>query len=57
MLEAFSYLLQLVGLILLVIGYRTSNRNMLLAAAFILWTGSGVPDLVRGFSDGWHAVR
>jgi hypothetical protein len=57
MLEAFSYLLQLVGLILLVIGYRTSNRNMLLAAAVILWIGSGVPDMVQGFNDGWRSVR
>jgi hypothetical protein len=57
MLEACSYLLQLVGLILLVIGYRTSNRNLLLAAALILWIGSAVPDLVQGFNEGWRSVR
>jgi hypothetical protein len=57
MLEALSYLLQLAGLILLVIGYRTSNRKLLLAAALILWIGSGVPDMVQGFNDGWRPVR
>lgn len=57
MLEAFSYLLQLAGVFLLVIGYRHSNRNQLLAAALILWIGAGVPDIVNGFSDGWHSAR
>jgi len=57
MLEAFSYLLQLAGLILLVFGYRKSSRDMLLAAALLLWIGGGVPDIVNGFNDGWRSVR
>jgi len=55
MADILSCLLEIVGLILLVLGYRRNNRNLLLAAALCLWIGAGVNDFVRGFLDGAHA--
>jgi uncharacterized membrane protein len=57
MIEAFSYLLEIAGVILLIIGYRKSNRNMLLAAAVLLWVGCGVPEFVEGFTEGLQSAR
>lgn len=55
MAEPLSYLLEIIGLVLLVLGYRRNNRNLLLAAALCLWIGAGVNDFVRGFLDGAQA--
>lgn len=55
MTDALSYLLEIIGLVLLVIGYRKNNRNLLLAAAICLWLGAGVNDFVRGLIDGYGA--
>lgn len=52
MLDTLALLVQLIGLILLVFGYRTSNRNLLLCAALCLWFGGGIPDFAAGFMDG-----
>jgi hypothetical protein len=51
MADIIAYTLEIVGLILLVLGYRRNNRNLLLAAALCLWIGAGVNDFVRGFMD------
>lgn len=53
---AISLAIQLLGLILLVMGFRGSNRNMLLGAALLLWFGAGSVDFVHGFIDGVNAV-
>lgn len=52
MANAASYVLEVVGLVLLVIGYRRSNRNLLLAASLCLWFGGSLSDFVHGFMDG-----
>ena len=52
---AISLAIQLLGLILLVMGFRGSNRHMLLGAALLLWFGAGSVEFVQGFIDGWHA--
>ena len=41
-----------VGAILLVLGYRKTNRNLLLAAAVLLFLTGTIGDLTSGFSDG-----
>jgi len=53
----FSYLLGILGLVLLVIGYRKTNRNLLLAAALVLCFGAGFDDFSRGFMDGVNSTR
>jgi hypothetical protein len=52
---AISLVLQLLGLIFLVMGFRNANRNMLLGAALLLWFGAGSSDFIHGFIDGVHA--
>lgn len=54
MLEMLSQLVQLVGVVLLVLGFRKSNRSMLLGAALCLWIGPDISDIVLGFNAGWH---
>jgi hypothetical protein len=51
-----SSVIQLVGLILLVAGFRSTNRNLLLGAALLLWFGAGSSDFVHGFMEGMHAT-
>jgi len=55
MADILSYLLEITGLVLLVLGYRRNNRNLLLAAALCLWIGGGINDFARGFLDGANA--
>lgn len=52
MADFIAYTLEIIGLVLLVLGYRRNNRNLLLAAALCLWIGAGVNDFARGFMDG-----
>jgi hypothetical protein len=49
-----SLVIQVLGLILLIAGFRGGNRNMLLGAALLLWFGAGTSDFVHGFIDGVH---
>jgi hypothetical protein len=44
--------LLIVGLIALVIGYRRTNRNVLLFAALTLLAAGAVSEFVTGFNDG-----
>jgi hypothetical protein len=53
---AISLVIQLLGLILLVMGFRSTNRNMLLGAALLLWFGAGYFDFVNGFIGGVSAA-
>jgi hypothetical protein len=53
---AISLAIQLLGLILLVMGFRSTNRNMLLGAALLLWFGAGSFDFVTGFIGGLNAA-
>jgi hypothetical protein len=52
---AISLVLQLLGLVFLVMGFRNANRNMLLGAALLLWFGAGSSDFIHGFIDGVHS--
>jgi hypothetical protein len=52
MTHTLSYLLEIVGLVLLVIGYRKANRNLMLAAALLLWFGGSFDGFVQGFLNG-----
>lgn len=52
---AISLVLQLLGLVFLVMGFRNANRNMLLGAALLLWFGAGSSDFIHGFIDGAHS--
>jgi len=51
-----SLVIQILGLILLIAGFRGGNRNMLLGAALLLWFGAGTSDFVHGFIDGVHSA-
>ncbi|WP_275041321.1 hypothetical protein [Massilia sp. 9096] len=39
-------------MVLLAVGYRKTNRNLLLAAALMMWLGAGLNDFTQGFVDG-----
>jgi len=54
--EVISLVIQLLGLVLLIAGFRGSNRNMLLGAALLLWFGAGSFDFVNGFIGGVSAA-
>jgi hypothetical protein len=47
-----SYLLEIIGLVVLVIGYRKANRNLLLAAALLLWFGGSFEGFAGGLMHG-----
>jgi hypothetical protein len=53
--DVISLVIQLLGLVLLVAGFRGANRNLLLGAALLLWFGAGTSDFVHGFIQGAHA--
>lgn len=46
-----------VGVILLVVGYRKNDRNLLLAAAVVLLLVGGLSDFAGGFNDGFMMGR
>jgi len=46
-----------VGLILLVVGYRKNHRNLLLCAAITLFLSAGLGSMVEGFRDGYLTSR
>jgi hypothetical protein len=52
MTNTISYVLEIIGLVLLVMGYRKSNRNLMLAAALLLWFGGSFNGFVSGLVDG-----
>lgn len=41
--------------VLLTIGYRKNNRNMMLVASLCLLLGLAAPDFIRGFQEGYSA--
>ena len=47
----------LIGLVLLVVGYRSRNRNVMLSAAIILFMSAAVDRLVGGFLEGYRESR
>jgi hypothetical protein len=54
--DIISSVIQIVGLILLVAGFRNANRNLLLGAALLLWFGAGSSDFIHGFIEGSRAA-
>jgi len=56
MTSTIFYLLQVIAIILVVMGYRNNNRNLLLAAALCIWAGYGTEDFVSGFIEGYRRV-
>ncbi|CAH0179952.1 hypothetical protein [Stenotrophomonas lactitubi] len=51
--DAVNYLLLAAGLVALVLGYRRSNRNMLLCAGLLLLAFNGIEDFADGFAAGY----
>ncbi|HDS0950625.1 TPA: hypothetical protein QDZ34_000699 [Stenotrophomonas maltophilia] len=51
--DALNYVLLAAGLVMLVLGYRRSNRNLLLCAGLLLLAFNGVEDFAAGFADGY----
>jgi hypothetical protein len=50
-----SFALEISGIIVLTLGYRKSNRNLMLLGAVLLWTGGSVNDMVHGYLAGYKA--
>jgi hypothetical protein len=48
--------LLLIGLGVLVFGYRKNSRNVLVVAALVLLASVAIPDFVAGFQDGVAGV-
>ncbi len=55
--ETLSRIIELLALGGLIYGYIKKNRNIMLASAIVLWIGSALPDLKKGFSEGFQAGR
>lgn len=51
--DALNYVLLAAGVGMLVLGYRRSNRNLLLCAGLLLLAFNGVEDFAAGFADGY----
>jgi len=47
-------ILSILGIVMLVIGYRKNSRNILLAGAIILACGCALQEFVKGFLKGWQ---
>lgn len=43
-----------IGVVLLVIGYRRSHRNLLLSGATVLFASAVVQPFIQGFIQGFH---
>jgi hypothetical protein len=44
--------LLILGVAMLVLGYRKNNRNILAASALVLLVSAGIADFVQGFEQG-----
>lgn len=53
--EYIEIALFIVGVVVLVIGYRKNHRNVLLSAAVILVLACTVGDFAHGFQEGFSA--
>lgn len=49
--------LLVLGFVLLALGYRKNNRNMLVAAALALLAAGGLPGFVAGYQDGYKGAE
>lgn len=47
----------IVGLVMLVVGYRKNQRNVLLTAATLLFLAGTLGSIASGFSDGYNQAR
>ena len=41
-----------IGIVLVVVGYRKNGRNLLLAGAVVLYLSAALPQFVGGYLDG-----
>jgi len=44
-------------IVLMTLGYRKNNRNMMLISALCLLIGLAVPEFISGFIKGFNAAR
>ena len=54
LIESFMFV---VGVVVLVVGYRKNDRNLLLAAAIVLLLVGGLSDFTSAFHDGFMMTR
>lgn len=47
-------LLFIIGIVLLVVGYRKNSRNLLLAGAIVLFVSATVQPFSQGFAEGFR---
>jgi hypothetical protein len=52
--SVISLVIQVLGFILLIAGFRGANRNLMLGAALLLWFGAGSEEFAHGFMQGIH---
>ena len=53
----FEITLFLIGIVLLVMGYRKRNRNLMLSAAILLFLSAAMDSLVSGFVEGYEQSK
>lgn len=53
----FELALFVIGLLLLVVGYRRNHRNLLLCAAITLFLSGTVGSMAEGFREGYSEAR
>ena len=49
----FEIFMLIVGLVLLVVGYRKNSRNILLGAAFVWLAAGALPQFIEGMEEGY----
>jgi len=52
--ELMELSLLVLGIVLLVVGYRTNRRNVLLSAAIVLFVSGALGSFAQGYVHGWH---
>ena len=57
MITAIAIIVEMIGILFLFLGYRKSNRNMMLLGAVLLWVGAAIGDFLHGFFAGWTQVH
>jgi hypothetical protein len=51
--DILQFIVFVLGLILLVLGYRKTHRNHMLLGAILMVASLAAPDFVRGFQQGF----
>ena len=51
-----TILIEVIGIVFIIHGYRLNKRNSMLIGAMILWLGAALFDFIRGAIDGARGI-